>query len=433
MSYAAFVSFSYNNRVRAEKIQKLLSDAGFPTWFSVRDTTPGEDLTDVIRTAIGQSHAMVVLWTPASQTSPWVLKEIECAKEYNIPRVYIVTDDVEKDSATLPEDHDIYFLNYTQKDLSERLTDAVRKYYTGKTPVVCMLNMKGGVGKTVLSANVFGCVAQTYGKRVLLVDMDPQHNLTQYLLPEYIMEQCWLSDRNVVSAFEPSKLNGFKTPTTDLKVISHGQIASAIEASFPLIQENGAAMLRLVPGTFDVCKYTLPINDSDAEFLEHNFRTFIEQARSEFDVVVLDVNPGSSLLTKFALKTGGMVVSPVRPDRFAERGLKLLDDLLVKAFEITPLPLRLCLMNGVNANSISTVEEKIKSKRDLLEGRIPYSTLLEARPVVIADDGNFTRELAYNSNMYFANPIKESIRKVAEELMRRLGVRYESKFREGVE
>lgn len=49
-------------------------------------------------------------------------------------------------------------------------------------PVVAVINMKGGVGKTVLSANVFREVFASKKVRTLLVDFDAQFNLSQLLL-----------------------------------------------------------------------------------------------------------------------------------------------------------------------------------------------------------------------------------------------------------
>jgi chromosome partitioning protein len=48
--------------------------------------------------------------------------------------------------------------------------------------VVSFINMKGGVGKTTLVVNVAYALAHFHGKKVLLVDMDPQFNASTYLI-----------------------------------------------------------------------------------------------------------------------------------------------------------------------------------------------------------------------------------------------------------
>ncbi|MFZ4121004.1 MAG: AAA family ATPase, partial [Caulobacterales bacterium] len=62
------------------------------------------------------------------------------------------------------------------------LISAVRASTAGGR-VIAMLNIKGGVGKTILSANLFAAAHLIDNRSVVFVDIDPQHNLTQYFIP----------------------------------------------------------------------------------------------------------------------------------------------------------------------------------------------------------------------------------------------------------
>ena len=48
--------------------------------------------------------------------------------------------------------------------------------------VVSVINMKGGVGKTTLTVNLAYTLTIEYQKRILIIDIDPQFNATQYLM-----------------------------------------------------------------------------------------------------------------------------------------------------------------------------------------------------------------------------------------------------------
>ncbi len=51
-----------------------------------------------------------------------------------------------------------------------------------QSKVVSFINMKGGVGKTTLAVNIAYTLSKQFGKRVLLIDVDPQMNTSQYTL-----------------------------------------------------------------------------------------------------------------------------------------------------------------------------------------------------------------------------------------------------------
>lgn len=68
-------------------------------------------------------------------------------------------------------------LNKTDKALQKRILNS-------GSVATCFFNNKGGVGKTTLCANIAAELSLNFGAKILLVDADPQCNLTQYLLPE---------------------------------------------------------------------------------------------------------------------------------------------------------------------------------------------------------------------------------------------------------
>ena len=81
---------------------------------------------------------------------------------------------------------------------------------TGKEgKVISFINMKGGVGKTTLSIGIADYLARQQGKRVLIIDADPQFNCTQSLLQAYKAKlQNKISEiiDDMESDFDPKKI-----------------------------------------------------------------------------------------------------------------------------------------------------------------------------------------------------------------------------------
>jgi cellulose biosynthesis protein BcsQ len=70
-------------------------------------------------------------------------------------------------------------------------------------PVVAVLNMKGGVGKTTLSANIFRVLFERRRETTLLLDLDPQFNLTQALFTRSAYDNLKKDGKTILPVMEP--------------------------------------------------------------------------------------------------------------------------------------------------------------------------------------------------------------------------------------
>ncbi|MBZ5639209.1 MAG: ParA family protein [Acidobacteriia bacterium] len=155
--------------------------------------------------------------------------------------------------------------------------------------VLSITNLKGGVAKTTIAYNLAGVLAER-GKRVLLIDMDYQANLTTLFEGE-----------------EPRFETG-------------ANIAKVLLESLPLSQaiyESGIPNVWLVPADIDLslldARYQ---SDLNAHFL---LAELLEIERERFDYVLIDCPPHLFLGTRMALVASDGYLVPVAADRFSLR------------------------------------------------------------------------------------------------------------------
>jgi chromosome partitioning protein len=169
----------------------------------------------------------------------------------------------------------------------------------GPAKVVAMCNQKGGVGKTTSTINLGAALAE-YGRRVLLVDMDPQGALSAGLgVPHYELET---TIHNVL--VEP------RVSIDD--VLIHSRIKN----------------LDLVPSNIDLSAAEIQLVNEVGR--EQTLARALHPVLDRYDYVLIDCQPSLGLLTVNGLACADGVVIPTECEFFSLRGLALLTDTVDK-------------------------------------------------------------------------------------------------------
>lgn len=211
-------------------------------------------------------------------------------------------------------------------------------------PVVAVLNMKGGVGKTTMSANLFRRLYWEKEKNCLLLDLDPQFNLTQTLFKKPTYEAIRKSGSTIAKVFGYETKAGLTEISDKHKEVPNpGDLARQLK-SFEY--EDEIYRLQIVPGDFSLVRYSLMDEAKVLKASKERFSKFVERCKEQNDLVVLDCNPSSSFLTTCAIEACTHILVPVRLDRYSVIGLEMLWEFVHEILPLNPKPEFVVLING---------------------------------------------------------------------------------------
>lgn len=171
--------------------------------------------------------------------------------------------------------------------------------------IISLANQKGGVGKTTTSINLAAALAQQ-GKRVLLVDADPQANTSSGLGVEIQHLDCTIYE---------CLINGID-PTT-------------------AILSTNTPNLYIIPSHIDLVGAEIEMLNIDNR--ENILKRVLAPLRNRFDYILIDCSPSLGLITINALTASDSIIIPVQCEFFALEGIaKLLNTIKIIKSNLNP-------------------------------------------------------------------------------------------------
>jgi chromosome partitioning protein len=166
--------------------------------------------------------------------------------------------------------------------------------------------MKGGVGKTTLAVNLAWHLHQKGPANILLIDLDPQFNATQYVM-DYKTFEAHQKKFGTIAGLLADQ------PTFQLK---KSKLKPTLNKSLHTVRETGGKKFDLLPA--DLRLAHIVKNPSQSDF---KLEKLLEGLRASYDYIIIDCAPTDSVLTTMALNASDQLLIPVKPDRFSILGL----------------------------------------------------------------------------------------------------------------
>lgn len=211
---------------------------------------------------------------------------------------------------------------------------------------IAIFNNKGGVGKTTLTYHTAYALSEL-GHRVLLIDLDPQSNLTLFGLNIDDLSQIWQEEDPFVDDFDRSRKEmdqeDFKNLLSSSRSI-HFLLKPTEDGTADLEQlahpTKISSNLDLIPGRLSIHMYENKIAGRWSEAYQGDplaIRTItqIRQLCSQYaetrgyDYVLFDTSPSLGILNKVIIATSDAFFVPCMPDMFSLYGIKNIGNALV--------------------------------------------------------------------------------------------------------
>ncbi|ENE1253171.1 AAA family ATPase [Stenotrophomonas maltophilia] len=256
---------------------------------------------------------------------------------------------------------------------------------------IVFFNNKGGVGKTTLACNVVAYLNSELGKRVLLVDADPQCNATQAVLDDATCQEIYADGSPIKSLY------------AYLRPIEHGE--SQIDRQIvPILAKDNRFQTDIIPGHPRLSIIEDQLSDAWTGLQARQIggyrvtnwcKQLLGEVADKYDYVVFDVGPSLGALNRSVILACDYIVTPFGCDIFSLLGIR----------------------------NISTwiASWKQQYDRSIEDGMTDHPGVLEGYPIVVDTTKHF-RFIGYSVQQYVTRTFKSGRRPVKsyDQIMREI-------------
>jgi chromosome partitioning protein len=197
--------------------------------------------------------------------------------------------------------------------------------------IVSIINYKGGVGKTTLTANL-GAELAFRGRTVLMLDLDAQASLTfSFIKPDYWQNHL-AADRTIKAWFDSFE-TGSARPLAELIMTPSAANATIANGRMDLIPSHlGLINVDLELAT-ELGGATLKQSKRNYLRVHRRLADGLAELDKEYDIVLIDCPPNFNVVTKTAIVAAENVLIPAKPDYLSTLGIDYLQRSLAQLVE----------------------------------------------------------------------------------------------------